>query len=146
MAQVGVADADVTVIQTLDRDAGCFEAASEDDCKRPGSGWYWDETNATSPNFHDHLTEAKTYYTSFKKPLVWWQTPFGVPSSTPGGTSKHYRDNRVHYFLSHPAELVGAGGLGVVFGAGADNETDITTDSGQFQTAAKAYFANSAPL
>jgi hypothetical protein len=146
MAQIGAAEADFTVIQTLDRDAGCIEAAIDPNCMRSGSGWYWDETNTTSPNFREHLAEARAYFDGLKKPLVWWQTPLGVPSTTPGGTPHHYRDNRVHYFLSHPAELVAAGGLGVVFGRGSPSGTTISSDSGQFRTAAIAYFANPAPF
>jgi hypothetical protein len=143
---LGAGNADFVVMQTLDRDSGCFEAATEADCMRAGTGWYWDETNATHPNFQDHLAVAQTFSQTFGLPLVWWQTPLGVPSTTPGGTSKHYRDNRVHYFLTHPSELVAAGGLGVVFGAGASNETDITTDNGQMKTLSAAYLASPAPL
>ena len=79
-------------------------------------------------------------------PIVWWQTPFGVPSSTPGGTAGHFRDNKVDYFLKHPAELVAVGGLGVVFGAGAENQTTPSTDGGQYQTLSKQYLAKPAPL
>ena len=147
LKKAGILDADFVVMQTLDRDAGCFEAASESECQgRSGSGWYWDESNATHPNFQDHLAEASKYHTAFSKPVVWWQTPLGVPSATAGGTSKHYRDNRVHYFLTHPQELVAAGGLAVVFSAGADHQTDITTDGGQFKTLSQAYLSSPAPL
>ena len=133
-------------MQTLDRDSGCFEAATEADCKRSGTGWYWDETNTTHPNFQDHLAEAKSFHDGLNLPLVWWQTPLGVPSSTPGGTTNHYRDNRVHYFLTHPSELAAVGGLGVVFGAGSGDCTGITTDNGQYKTLSTAYFASPAPL
>jgi hypothetical protein len=79
-------------------------------------------------------------------PVVWWQTPFGVPSTTPGGTAGHYRDNRVDYFLKHPTELVAVGGLGVVFGSGAENQTTPASDGGQFQNLSTQYLANPAPL
>jgi hypothetical protein len=146
MKNVGAGEGDIVVMQTLDRDSGCFEAASEADCMRAGSGWYWDEANVAHPNFQDHLAEAKAFYTGLNRPLVWWQTPLGVPSTTPGGTPKHYRDNREHYFMTHPSELVAVGALGVVFGAGAGNETDITTDNGQYKTLSTAYLAHPAPL
>ncbi len=146
MSKVGVADGDFTVIQTLDRDSGCFESGTNANCNRKGSGWYWDESNTTSPNFREHLAEAKAYYVGLKKPLVWWQTPMGAPSTTPGGTTNHYRDNREHYFLTHPAELVAAGGLGVVFGRGEKSCTGLTTDNGQFQSLSKAYFGSPEPL
>jgi hypothetical protein len=73
--------------------------------------------------------------------MIWWQVPFGVPSTTKGGSAGHYRDNRVHYIFSHIQEFVDAGGLGVTFGTGAGNQTDITTDGGQFKTAVTKYFA-----
>ena len=100
----------------------------------------WDSLAAGS------RTTAKKYHDGLGLPLIWWQTPLGVPSSTPGGTPQHYRDNRVHYFLTHPSELVAVGGVGVVFGAGWGTQTNITTDNGQFKTPSTAYQANPAPL
>jgi hypothetical protein len=146
MQNVGAGGADIIVIQTQDRDSGCLEAMTEADCKRGGSGWYWDETNATHPNFQDHLATAKAFHDALNLPLVWWQTPLGVPSTTPGGTTNHYRDNRVHYFLTHPSELVAVGGLGAIFGAGSGDCTLITTDNGQFKTLSTAYLASPAAL
>lgn len=144
MKKVGVGAADFTVLQTVDRDAGCYEAGLDDQCTRPID--YWDESNTTSPNFKEYLATAKKYRDGLGLPLVWWQTPLGVPSNTPGGTPNHYRDNRVHYFLTHPSELADVGGLGVVFGAGWSTQTSITTDDGQFKTLSDAYFASPAPL
>ena len=147
MNAIGAGQADFVVMQTLDRDAGCFEAQDPtDSCVRTGSGWYWDETNATHPNFQDHLANALAYHQGLALPLVWWQTPLGVPSTTPGGSSQHWRDNRAHYFLTHAADLVAAGGLGVVFGPGESHQTDITTDGGQYQILSGAYLGNPAPL
>jgi hypothetical protein len=78
--------------------------------------------------------------------MLWWQTPFGVPSATPGGTAGKYRDNRVKYIFEHTDEFVAAGGLGVVFGGGAGNQTTYTSDSGQFKAAVTKYFASPVPL
>lgn len=143
---VGASQADIVVVETLDRDAGCFEAAVDPNCQRGGGPFYWDESNATSPNFREHLTWARAIYDGIGRPLLWWQMPFGVPSSTPGGTAGHYRDNRVHYLFAHPGEFVAAGGLGAVFGVGAANQTYITTDGNQFRNAVAAYFASPTPL
>jgi hypothetical protein len=79
-------------------------------------------------------------------PVIWWQTPMGAPSSTRGGTDKHYRDNRVRYFLTHPAEITAVGGLGVVFSTGHTSQTNVTTDGGQFQNLSLQYLANPQPL
>ncbi len=78
--------------------------------------------------------------------MLWWQTPFGVPSATVGGTAGHYRDNRVKYIFDHPDEFVAAGGLGAAFGTGSGNQTYIDTDGGQFKAAVAKYFATPTPL
>jgi len=148
MNAVGAQKADFIVEQTLDRDAGCFEVSPQTSyCTRAGTGWYWDATNETHPNFEDHLAEATDYHTGIGNlPLIWWQTPEGVPSTTRGGKAFHYRDNRMNYFLTHPAQLVAAGGLGVVFSTGENDQTNITTDGGQFQSLDEAYLKSPAKL
>jgi hypothetical protein len=47
-----------------------------------------------------------------RKPVLWWQVPFGVPSTTPGATARRYRDNRARYVFGHVGEFVAAGWLG----------------------------------
>jgi hypothetical protein len=64
-----------------------------------------------------------------------------VPSTAPGGTPGHFRDNKVHYLFSHVQEFVDAGGLGAAFGTGAEDQTFVTTDGGQLDKAVKAYYA-----
>jgi hypothetical protein len=115
---VGAGEADLIVQDMLDRDAGCYEANGSA-CGGAAGPWYWDESNQTSPNFHEYLEWAKAIGDGLHRPVLWWQIPFGVPSATKGGTSGHYRDNRVHYIFSHIGEFVAAGGLGVTFGVGA---------------------------
>ena len=142
---IGASDADLIVMDMLDRDAGCFEAAQDPNCKRQGD-FYWDQTNQKSPNFHEYLSYAKLVSDGLDKPILWWQIPFGVPSDTPGGTPGHYRDNRVEYIFSHIDEFVAAGGLGATFGTGAGNQTSWETDGGQFKNAAAGYLANPVQL
>jgi hypothetical protein len=139
LTAVGADQTDVVFADLLDRDAGCFEAGTDPNCMRGGT-FYWDESNATSPNFHDYLTWSKAIATGVGHPLIWWQVPLGVPSATKGGTAGHYRDNRVHYIFSHIGEFVAAGGLGIAFGVGTGNQTTIDTDGDQFKTAVTGYF------
>jgi hypothetical protein len=146
LTAVGAAEADYVAIDMLDRDAGCFEEHVDPNCQREDGPWYWDETNQTSPNFHEFLDFSKTISDGLGKPVIWWQIPFGVPSDTPGGEPGAYRDNRVRYIFSHIDEFIAAGGLGAAFGVGAGNQTYITSDGGQFQDAVTAYFANPVPL
>ncbi len=144
LAAIGGADADITVVETLDRDAGCFEVGADKNCKRSGK-FYWDETNATHPSFHDHLAWAKAVGEATGKPLLWWQMPLGVPSGSSGGSGR-YRDNRVKYLFQHADEFVAAGGIGAVFGTGAPNQTTPLTDGGQFKSAVASYAAAPAAL
>lgn len=136
LRSVGADQTDFIVLETTDRDAGFLEAT------RGATKAYWDETNATLPNFTTHFKFAKTVGQTMLKPVLWWQMPFGVPSTTPGGTEGHYRDNRVRYFFSHMNEVVDAGGFGVVYGAGADRQTTPSTDGGQFKTALENYLTS----
>lgn len=146
MLKLGANEADFVVMQTLDRDAGCMEAQHHPhECSRNEPPWYWDEANAGSPNFKQHLARARYYFEGLQLPLLWWQTPMGVPASQPS-KAPPWRDNRVKYFLTHPEELVAAGALGVVFGPGERNQTSLRTDGGQFKTLSKAYLAKPAPL
>jgi hypothetical protein len=142
MSRLGANNADFIVAQTLDRDAGCIEAQdAADSCARAGSGWYWDPSNLNHPNFEDHLAVVEAMHTGLGNlPVIWWQTPMGVPSSVAGGADFHFRDNREQYFLTHPTQLTAVGGLGVVFSTGENHQTNMTTDGGQFLTLSRAYF------
>jgi hypothetical protein len=149
MKAIGAQNADFIVGQTSDRDAGCFEAAlssgSPSECTGRGNGpFYWDETNQTLPNFTDNLSGYATVRSILGNnlPILYWQTPLGVPSSTPGGTTNHYRANQVHYMLTHASQYVNAGVFGIVFSGGASSQTNISTDGGQFKTLSSAYLAN----
>jgi hypothetical protein len=151
LASMGGAGLDFVVVETLDRDAGFWEAygGSTSMCSAtdgPRGPVYWDETNATVPSFAQHLQWVRALTEELGLPALWWQTPFGVPSDTCGGSDGRWRDNRVRYFFDHVDELIAAGGVGAVFGTGAGAQTYITSDDGQFQTAVTAYFAAPHPL
>jgi len=137
--QVGSAEADILVLETLDRDAGCFEVGTDASCKRTGS-FYWGDKQ-----FQDHLAWAKKLREKTGKPLLWWQMPLGVASSSPGSAGK-YRDNRVQYLFAHADQFAAAGGIGAVFGTGAANQTTVKTDGGQFKNGLTKYLAAPASL
>jgi hypothetical protein len=102
---------------------------------------YWDEANVALPNFSQHLRWVTALTAAMQRPALEWQTPLGVPSATCGGSTQHWRDDRVHYFFGHVPDLVGAGIAGMAFGTGAGGQTDLTTDGGQLHAAATAYKA-----
>jgi hypothetical protein len=146
MNKLGAQEADFLVVQTSDRDAGCYEAGASY-CAGSTIPHYWDESNTTHPDFDDFFSSVSGYQSGIGHlPLILWQTPEGVPSSTPGGTPSYYRDNRVHYFLTHPGELTAVGAMAVVFSAGEPHQTSVITDGGQFQQLDAAYLAAPAPL
>jgi len=140
MQAVGAQRGDFVAMETLDRDAGCFEARGAE-CTRAGSGWYWDETA-----FRSHLALGRTLHQALGLPLIWWQTPLGVPSDSAGGAPGRYRDNRVQLFLTRTAELAAVGGLGAVFSTGAAGQTTVDSDGGQFQRLSRSYLASPVPL
>jgi len=141
MAAAGASAADFVAVETSATDAGCVEVGQLAQCQGDPATAYWDDAD-----FADHLAWAGTLHAGLDLPLLWWQTPMGVPSDTPGGTPGHYRDNREQYFLTRPAELVAAGGFGVVFSSGSSEQTSLWTDGGQFKSLSDAYFAHPEPL
>lgn len=139
LKSVGADQADLLILETLDRDAGCFEAGTDPNCKRTGS-FYWSEKD-----YATHLAWAKALNAGLGLPLLWWQMPLGVPNGS-AGTASHYRDNRVQYTFAHPEQFVAAGGIGAVFGTGAKNQTTVETDGGQFKKALAGYAAKPVAL
>ncbi|MGJ7529760.1 hypothetical protein [Variovorax sp. GB1P17] len=144
MQAVGANQADFIVAQTSDRDAGCREVASPPaECAGRSGPFYWDESNKTSPNFHDSQSQISDYRAALGNglPILWWQTPMGVPSDTPGGTDQHYRDNHVDYMLRNTQEYGDTHTFAIVFSAGGSHQTTISTDGGQFARLSGQYLA-----
>lgn len=118
---------DFIVLETSDRDAGYLEAV------RGAKGAYWSDKDR-----ENHLKWVGYIAERLQKPVLWWQMPMGVPSDSPG-TKDHYRDNRVKYFYEMVPRLVSIGGVGMLFGAGADEQTTTDTDGGQLKRFNDAY-------
>ncbi|WP_239498098.1 hypothetical protein [Ralstonia sp. GX3-BWBA] len=134
MQAVGANTADFIVAQTSDRDAGCLEAAAVGECTGRTGPFYLDENNVQTPNFHQQQNAVSAYRDALGNglPILWWQTPLGVPSDTPGGTPGHYRDNHVDYMLRNPWEYGAMHTFAIVFSGGGTYSTSINTDGGQF--------------
>jgi hypothetical protein len=149
MAKLGADKADFIVAQTSDRDAGCFEVESPvPECAGRGNGpFYWDENNVATPNYSQSLAQWSTVRSLVGNlPILFWQTPMGVPSATPGGSPGHYRDNHVHYMLTNPRQYTAIGVFAIVFSGGGSTSANITTDGGQFARLFQAYLTNPAPF
>lgn len=149
MLKLGADKADFIVAQTSDRDAGCFEVASPvAECAGRGNGpFYWDENNVTTPNYSESIAQWSTTRGILGNlPILFWQTPMGVPSAIPGGSPGHYRDNHVHYMLTHATQYTAIGVFAIVFSAGGSTSATITTDGGQFARLFNAYLASPAPV
>jgi hypothetical protein len=135
MVRLGADSADLIVAQTSDRDAGCFEVVPPpSECEGRGNGpFYWDENNVSTPNYSESLTQWSTVRSIVGNlPILFWQTPMGVPSTTPGGTPGHFRDNHVHYMLTHATQYTDIGVFAIVFSGGGSTSANITTDGGEF--------------
>ncbi|WP_244238387.1 hypothetical protein [Corallococcus terminator] len=133
LLQVGAADTDFVTVEASDRDSGWYE-------KTQGKAGWWDPENHTLPHFHQALTWANAITLRLNKPHLWWQLPLGNMSLP--NTNQQWRDNRVDYFLTHPAEVAKAGGVGFLFGAGNYEQTTPETDGGNFVKRVKAYKAS----
>jgi hypothetical protein len=144
MRAVGAHQADFIVAQTSDRDAGCWEVPSPPaECTGRSGPFYWDASNTASPNFHESQRQISDYRAALGNglPILWWQTPMGVPSDTPGGTDLHYRDNHVDYMLRNAQEYGDTHTFAIVFSAGGSVQTSISTDGGQFARLSGQYLA-----
>lgn len=138
MRAVGAGKADFIVAQTSDRDAGCREVASPPaECQNGSAPFYWDETS-----FRDSQRQISDYRAVLGNdlPILWWQTPMGVPSDTPG-TDQHYRDNHVDYMLRNAQEYGDIHTFALVFSPGGSHQTSIATDGGQFARLSGQYLA-----
>ncbi|PTL83851.1 hypothetical protein [Vitiosangium sp. GDMCC 1.1324] len=129
----GAAEGDFIVIEASDRDAEWYEVTT--DTRR-----WWDPTNANWPNFRQAFTWARALSERLGRPHLWWQLPVGNMSLP--GTWEQWRDNRLDYFFDHPEQVAAAHGFGMVFGSGAEGQTNPSTDNGHFLRRAQAYFAS----
>jgi hypothetical protein len=123
--------ADFIVVETSDRDAGYYQSK--------GQNTWWDDTNATLPDFHQDFAYVTALTEALSKPALYWQTPLG--NANQNNTTNHWQDNRVDYFFAHMNELAAAHTVGAAFGAGASDQTTPESDGGNFIAKAKAYYS-----
>jgi hypothetical protein len=130
LTAIGAADADLVVVEQSDRDAA-FDGA------------WWDDTNATLPNFQQAIAWVRALGDALALAPLWWQVPYGHMGLA--NVCGAYQDNRVDYFFDHPQELAAAGSLGIAFGAGEGCQTTAESDGGHFLAHAAEYFDGDPP-
>ena len=127
MAALGADRADLVVVEQSDRDAGFDD------------GW-WDDTNATRPNFAQAIGWVERLGESMSLAPLWWQVPYGNMSLE--NACHRYQDNRLDYFFDHRSEFAAGGAVGIAFGAGEGCQTTPEHDDGHFVSRALDYYAS----
>jgi hypothetical protein len=122
-------DADLIVVDAADRDAGYYTSI--------GQERWWDDTNATLPNFTQALAWSKALAETTVKKIAWWQLPVG--NMELANTENAWHDNRVDYLMAHTDEVAAAHGVLLAFGAGDGAQTTPETDSGNLIAKVQAY-------
>jgi hypothetical protein len=106
---------------------------------------WWDAANVKFPNFHRWESWIGEVRARLGLPAMAWQVPVGNSTISDAcdqaSGSGHYRDNVAEYFLAHPAELVQAGLIAVLFGAGNACQTTPYNDGGFLARLAATYYS-----
>lgn len=109
-----------------DRDAAWYQNVGGD-----GGAHWWDLTNTAFPNYDRYRSYVAALNATTGRRIVLWQIPMGntlmrSEDNTPG----HYQDNRVQGLLGNGATSlpawVNAGLIGLLWGAGAGDQTHPT--------------------
>jgi len=133
---------DLVTTDVDDHDADWWVATGK---ASPQYTHWWDAANAKFPNFHRWESWIGEVRARLGLPAMAWQVPVG--NSTIADTcdqasgNGHYKDNVAEYFLAHPAELVQAGLIAVLFGAGNACQTTPYNDGGFLARLAAAYYS-----
>lgn len=107
---------DLLLVEWSDRDAGS------------GLRPWWDDTNLTLPRPTRAILWENALSAAAHKRLILWQMPVGNMSLD--NTCDHYQDNRAAYAFQHPRDLFDAGVFAILYGGGAECQTQVTTDGG----------------
>ncbi len=147
LADCGADVSDLRVMEMSDRDAGFYAAQGQ-----PNRLWLETEAEAAGkPSFERHLRWAERVSENLKKPILWWQVPFGnsgQPNTkvdlASAAARQGYTDNRVDWTFANLAKLTAVHSVGVAFGDGLPDQTHLSTDGSNF--AAKLKASSAAPV
>ena len=127
----GADDSDFIGVDASDRDAGYYTTQGRDS--------WWDDTNATLPNFSQAFDWSRAVSNGVGRPVIWWQVPVG--NMDLNDTTDQWTDNRVDYLFDHPDEVAAGNGAGMLFGAGMGGMTTPETDGGNLVDRVTTYAA-----
>jgi hypothetical protein len=127
LARLG--SADLVFVEADDRDSGWYQAQ--------GKNRWWDATDRTLPDFEQMFRWVEVLTATLQLPAMWWQVPVGTMSLP--NNAYRWKDNRVDYFFANTADLVRSNSMGMMFGAGAEGQTNPSTDGGNLVARTRAY-------
>jgi len=98
---------------------------------------WWDDTNATYPNFNRMAQWMGAIVTQMQKRVMMWQVPNGNRVyRSENNTNGHWQDNRTEYFLNpttgrqHISQWANYGFLGMMYGAGVGSQSHYFDSNG----------------
>lgn len=127
----GAGGGDFVAVAVTDMDAALGDTL--------GMDLWWDDTNATLPNFHQAFSWAGALTESVGLPILWWDMPIGNMALP--DVSTRWRDNRLDYFFAHMDEVAGSHAFGVCYGTSTVGATTPETDGGNLVARTLAYDA-----
>lgn len=143
---------DLLVGDPCDRDADYYRTQF-------GEDRWWDMADnapVASKSFNRYAEWLRLWNAKAEKRWVLWQVPLGNSShknvANKGGYREGFKDNRVEYFMSngdqtHARKFAEAGVVGLLFGAGKDDQSSYKNDYGTngqlyMKSQAAAFYAN----
>jgi hypothetical protein len=143
---------DFLVTDPLDRDADYYRLTSSVD------KWLDDDDDASisSQSFNRYAEWLRLWNEKSNKRWILWQIPMGNSESlnvyNSGNAGEGYKDNKTEYFLGensedHLEKFIDSGVVALLFGRGADGQTNYTNDNytdGELylKSRAKTFFEN----
>jgi hypothetical protein len=117
LGALGAGDGDFLVADASDRDADWYRLVQN------SPNHDWDVAKMST-----FLGWVKTVSEKVGKPFLLWQLPLG--NSYQDNTKNHYKDQRVELLFAHIGEVRDAHIVGLLFGSGEGDQTNVASDGG----------------
>jgi hypothetical protein len=109
-----------------------------------GKASWWDDTNRSLPNVNRALRWENVLSAASGKRLILTGVPVGnmnIPNNCKGPGCSQCQDNRLDYAFAHASEFSPAGIIGLILGAPNPGMTCPSTDGGNVEKKARAFYA-----